>query len=63
MKDNNSTFYHRVHQDSVSNQFHTETEFMKEQRIIADYSLDQVFKDRDEVGIEQVVNDIEKNLI
>jgi len=63
MKDNNSTFYHRVHQDSVSNQFHTETEFMKEQRIIANYSLDQVFKDRDEVGIEQVVNDIEKNLM
>jgi len=61
-KDNNCTFYHRVHGDSVSNQFHTETEFMKEQRIIADYSVQQVMKDADEVYIDEIKNEIEKYL-
>jgi len=62
IKDNNSIFYHRIHKNSVSQQCHTETEFMKRQRIVVDYSLDDVLKDRDELDIENITNEIEKTL-
>lgn len=62
MKDNNSTFYHRQHQDSVSNNFNTEKEYMTEQRIIANYSLEQVLKDAEDLNMHNVVEEIKKLL-
>lgn len=62
MKDNNSTFYHRQHQDSVSNNFNIEKEYMVEQRIIADYSLEQVLKDAEDLNMHNVIEEIKKSL-
>lgn len=61
-KDESSIFYHRSHGDSVSNQFNSEKEFMKEQRKIANYSLEEVLKDADAINPEQILKEIENSL-
>ncbi len=61
-KDHNSTFYHRSHSDSVSNQFNVEKQFMKEQRELVNYSLEQVLKDAEELDIKQITQEIINSL-
>lgn len=61
-KNTDSKFFHRVHEDSVSNQFNTEKDFMIEQRKIANYSLQEVLKDGDDLNIENIIKEIESSL-
>lgn len=61
-KDDSSVFYHRTHGNSVSNQFNTEKDFMVEQRKIANYSLEEVLKDAEELNFNAIVEEVEKTL-
>jgi hypothetical protein len=59
-KDDGCVFYHRTHSDSVSNQFNTEKDFMTEQRKVANYSLNEVLKDADELNVNSIIEEVEK---
>jgi|694.fasta_scaffold48311_8 hypothetical protein len=61
-KDNNSVFYHRTHSDSVTNQFNSEKQFMKEQRELVNYSLEQVIKDAEELNVKHIIEEITNSL-
>jgi hypothetical protein len=61
-KDESSIFYHRTHLNSVSCQFSTEKDFMVEQRKIADYSLQEVLKDAEELNVNSIIEEVEKTL-
>ena len=62
MKDPNTIFYHRIHENSVSNQFNVEKEYMTEQRKIVNYSLNQAQIDGDSLNIDSLIRDIESSL-
>jgi len=57
-RDHNSTFYHRVHGSSVSNNLHTETPEISKIREIAEYSLDEVFQDEKSINIDEIIRQI-----
>ena len=57
-KDPNSVFYHRVHNNSVSNNLHTETSEISKIREIAEYSLNEVMLDEKSINIEDIIKEI-----
>jgi hypothetical protein len=57
-RDHNSTFYHRVHGSSVSNNLHTETPEITKIREIAEYSLNEVFQDEKSINIDEIIRQI-----
>ena len=61
-KDESSVFYHRTHSNSVSSQFTTEKDFMVEQRKIADYSIQQVWQDAENLNVNSIIEEIQKTL-
>ncbi|MFM1840065.1 MAG: hypothetical protein RIR47_114 [Bacteroidota bacterium] len=63
-KDNNSCFFHRVHTDSVTNNFNSEKSYMTEQRKEANYSLQEVLEDANKIPLDKIIKSIlnENNL-
>jgi len=63
-KDNNSCFFHRVHTNSVTNNFNFEKLYMTEQRRQANYSLQQVLEDANNIPLDKIIKSIlhENNL-
>lgn len=57
-KDNNSIFYHRVHNYSVSNNLHIETEDLSKIREVANYSLKEVLDDQNSIDFEKIIKEI-----
>jgi hypothetical protein len=57
-KDNKSTFYHRVHGFSVSNNLHTETENLSKIREIANYSLNEIIDDQNSINFESIITNL-----
>lgn len=58
MKDPNSTFFHRVHSNSITNNLHTETESIKQIREIAEYPMEQIVDDKDSISFEEIIKEI-----
>lgn len=57
-KDENSIFFHRVHQDSVTQNFNSEKDYMIQQRKVANYSLQDVIDDANSISITNIINEI-----
>lgn len=57
-KDENCMFYHRQHIDSVTNNFNTEKDYMKEQRKIANYSIEEVVEDANSINFKEIIDKI-----
>lgn len=57
-KDDNCAFFHRVHNDSVTNNFNTEKDYMIEQRKIANYSIEEVIKDANNINFKKIIDEI-----
>lgn len=57
-KDENSIFFHRVHEDSVTHNFNFEKDYMMQQRQIANYSLQEVMEDANSISIINIINEV-----
>lgn len=58
LKDNSSIFFHRTHDNSISNSYSSETDFIQMTRKIANYSLQEVMDDVNKVPIEKIKENI-----
>lgn len=59
LKDNSSVFFHRTHENSITNNFGgQESDFIQMTRKIANYSVQEVIEDGNRVPIEKIKEDI-----